>query len=86
MQAQPMAPELGAELQRKLVDLVEGFRSIHGVSPGAVFQVVLVFAWRYAHARGETPDSILNRVLHDFKACELAHDKRVREALGGGNA
>lgn len=86
MQNHPVTPAEGNELQRALRDLVDRSRLRNPrLSSGKVFQILMVFAWRYAREHGESAEAIQNQVRADFTACELAHQKRLHDSINGGS-
>jgi hypothetical protein len=78
-----------AELQGKVWKLVEDFRDRHGLSPAAVFDFLVCFAWGYARRQPNTTNvEIQNRMRSHCEACELGYQRATGPALpfDGGKA
>ncbi len=77
-----MSTVLQAELQGKVWRLVEDFRDKHRLSPSAVFDFLVCFAWGYARREPKTSNvEIQNRMRSHCDACELAYQRATAPAL-----
>jgi hypothetical protein len=71
-----------AELQGQVWKLVEAYRQKHALSPAAVFDFLVCFAWGYARRQPHTPNvEIQNRMRLHCEACELAYQRATSPAL-----
>lgn len=71
-----------AELQGKLWRLVEDTRVQHGLSPAALFDFLVCFAWGYARRQPNTSNvEIQNRMASHCQACELARQRATSPSL-----
>lgn len=82
MQKSLMTTLQQAELQGKVWKLVEDFRDQHGLSPLALFDFLVSFAWGYARRQPHTPSTeIANRMVAHCQANELAYQRATGPAL-----
>lgn len=71
-----------ADLQGQVWKLVEEFRTRHDLSPLAVFDFLVCFAWGYARRQPNVKnDEIQNRMQSHCVACELAYQRATAPAL-----
>lgn len=83
-----------AELQGQLRPLLEKFRAKHGLSPAAIFDFLVCYAWGDARTRNASGDvvnprdaasteQIVNRMRAGCEACEVAL-QRATGSMGTG--
>jgi hypothetical protein len=71
-----------ADLQGQIWKTVEAFRTKHDLSPLAVFDFLVSFAWGYARRQPQTTNvEIQNRMRAHCEACELAYQRATSPAL-----
>lgn len=82
MQKNLMSTLQQADLQGQLWRLLEDYRAKHGLSPAAVFDFLVSFAWGYARRQPRTTsEEIQNRMRMHCEACELAYQRATGPAL-----
>lgn len=73
-----------AELQGKVFQLVDGFRAKHDLSPAALFDFLVCFAWGYARREaGSSNAAIQNSMRALFETNELAYLRATSPRLPG---
>ena len=82
MQKNLMSTTQQAELQGQVWKLIEGYRTKHDLSPAALFDFLVCFAWGFARRQPHTTSvEISNRMRAHCEACELAYQRATAPAL-----
>jgi len=74
-----MTPAQRAALQGATWALVENFRTKNDLSPLAIFEFLVGFAWGYARRQGESNEVITAQMRAHCERCERDYQHALRE-------